>query len=154
MKDKQEMIWGNYTWLLFHTIAEKIKNEYFQEEKENLIKYIKKLCSVLPCPDCSNHATYLLNHYDYKCIKNKDDFKRFIFDFHNIVNSRKNYQLEDMPILEKYESAILYKIIYIWNLHFTTTGVNTRLLTDTMRRNSIKKQFLNYMNTNKFKFDD
>ena len=29
MKDKQEMIWGNYTWLLFHTIAEKIKNEYF-----------------------------------------------------------------------------------------------------------------------------
>ena len=59
-----------------------------------------------------------------------------------------------MPILEKYESAILYKIIYVWNLHFTTTGVNTRLLTDTMRRNSIKKQFLNYMNTNKFKFDD
>ncbi len=50
-------LWGNSTWLLFHTISEKIKDDYFLKEKNNILNYITNICYNLPCPDCSVHAT-------------------------------------------------------------------------------------------------
>tara|TARA_B110000967_G_C18886981_1_gene564648 strand:- start:1484 stop:1945 length:462 start_codon:yes stop_codon:yes gene_type:complete len=152
--EKKNMIWGKYTWMLFHTLAEKIKEEEFENEKETLISFIKRLCGVLPCSDCAMHATYTLNHYKYHFIKTKDDFKKFLFEFHNLVNKRKEYQNQTISILEQYEKAILYKIVHVWNTTFVVSGMNSRLLTDSMHRNKIKKEFLKYMQFNKHKFNN
>jgi len=153
MKKDNNMEWGYYTWLLFHTLAEKIKDHEFMNEKDNLIYYIRNICSVLPCPDCSNHAIHMLKHYNYNYIYDKESFKKFIFEFHNIVNKRKQYKIEDYSILKMYEKAILYKILYAWDHYFTVKGVNNRMITENMNRNRVKKKFIKYMNDNKHKFN-
>ncbi len=153
MKKDNNMEWGYYTWLLFHTLAEKIKEEEFDKEKNNLIFFVKGISSVLPCPDCSNHANHLLKYYNYKYINNKEDFKKFIFEFHNIVNQRKKIKTENISILDTYKNAILYKIVYAWDFYFNVKGVNSKLLAENMNRNRVKKNFIKYINDNKHKFN-
>ena len=148
-----DLLWWTYTWILFHTLAEKIKEEEFENEKENLIKYIRNICDVLPCPDCSSHATHLLKYYDYKFIKNKNDFKNFLFEFHNIVNKKRQINQQKTDILKIYEKAIFYKVLYSWKNVFNVNGVNSRMLTENMRRNRVKKDFITYINNNKHKFN-
>ena len=152
--EKNNMIWGKYTWILFHTLAEKIKDEEFENEKDNLISYIRRLCGVLPCSDCTMHATHMLNHYKYNHIKTKNDFKKFLFEFHNLVNNRKEYKNQDIKVLEQYDKAILYRILHVWNRTFIVSGMNSRLLTDSMHRNKVKQDFLNYMQSNLHKFNN
>ena len=45
--------WGPCTWYLFHTLAEKVKEESFPLIKESLISLIIRICSNLPCPECA-----------------------------------------------------------------------------------------------------
>ena len=71
-----------------------------------------------------------------------------------LVNKRKKYNVEDYSILKSYEKAILYKIIPAWNFYFRVKGVNSKLLTDNMNRNRVKKNFIKYMNDNKHKFNN
>jgi hypothetical protein len=77
--------WGNITWYLFHGLAEKIKEENFISNKPLLIKILKNICQNLPCPDCSQHSTSLLNNVNFQQIRSKQEFKIFIFKFHNIT---------------------------------------------------------------------
>ena len=80
--------WGNITWYLFHGLAEKIKENKFLENKNLLIKILKSVCENLPCPECSQHATRMLNDINFENIKSREEFKKFIFKFHNIVNMK------------------------------------------------------------------
>ena len=48
--------WGPCTWFLFHTLAEKIREEHFMKLKPELINIVKNICSNLPCPECKQHA--------------------------------------------------------------------------------------------------
>ena len=52
--------WGPCTWYLFHTLAEKVKDEQFLKLKNGFISIIKRICSNLPCPECAEHAQHKL----------------------------------------------------------------------------------------------
>jgi len=154
MEEKHNKIWGKYTWYLFHTIVEKIKEEYFEEEKNNLIGQIKNISANLPCPDCSEHASKLLNSYkNYHLIKSKENLINFIFEFHSIVNQKLEKEEFKKEDLKQYKETDLRKIVVLWNSSFKTVGMNTRMLTDTMRRNRIKNQFMQYIQNNIKKFE-
>lgn len=154
MEEKHNKIWGKYTWYLFHTMVEKIKEEYFEEEKNNLIGQIKNISANLPCPDCSEHASKLLNSYkNYHLIKSKENLINFIFEFHSIVNQKLEKEEFKKEDLKQYKETDLRKIVVLWNSSFKTVGVNTRMLTDTMRRNRIKNQFMQYIQNNIKKFE-
>ena len=58
MKKKE---WGNAVWLLFHTLAEKIKPEY-KGELIILVSHISSICNNLPCPDCQQAFNHHLNN--------------------------------------------------------------------------------------------
>ena len=45
--------WGPPVWRFFHTLAEKMNEDKFQELGPQLFNLIRKICRVLPCPDCS-----------------------------------------------------------------------------------------------------
>ena len=154
MEEKQNKIWGKYTWYLFHTLVEKIKEENFVEEKNNLITQIKNISANLPCPDCSAHASKLLNSYkNYHLIESKENLINFIFEFQSIVNQKLEKEEFKKDDLKQYKETDLRKIVVLWNSSFKTVGVNTRMLTDTMRRNRIKTQFMQYIQNNIKKFE-
>jgi hypothetical protein len=104
--------WGPSIWFLFHTLAEKIKEEKFASLKDELLDIIKGICMNLPCPDCSNHATQYIQKLNYVSIKNKDDLKIFLFNFHNHVNIRKGIKIFSLDELKsKYPNSNTINII-------------------------------------------
>ena len=61
--------WGPPTWTLFHTIAEKMNEEAFPVLMPQFIFFLKRICSVLPCPECSQHATQFWKNINVAGIK-------------------------------------------------------------------------------------
>ena len=121
-------IWGPTTWYFFHTLAEKIKEEHFNDEKENIKKIIKAFCLNLPCPDCVTHATLVMNSSQFKNIQTKEQLKLFLFNFHNHVNNRlRNPPFKYEDLAPKYRLAkldlIIKKIIYIYTQNTQITAL-------------------------------
>lgn len=131
-------IWGNNIWYLFHTLAHKIKEDKFILHKNNLIFIIKNICNTLPCPECSKDATIMINKVNFDNIKNKEDFKLLIFNFHNAINKKLNkpeFKLEDLN--NKYEKAninALYNNFYI--IYNTNTNI-PQLMNSSFHRHQI-----------------
>ena len=44
--------WGTPTWIFLHTFAEKINESFYLNNKLKVMKMIKTICSILPCPAC------------------------------------------------------------------------------------------------------
>lgn len=84
-------VWGPCVWYLFHTLAYKAVPGNFAEIKADLIQFIQRICSNLPCPECTQHATeYMTKHARVLAqITTKDQLHYFLVDFHNVVNARK-----------------------------------------------------------------
>jgi hypothetical protein len=89
----KKMSWGEPTWILFHVLAEKIKDEEFSQIRPELLEVIYTICSNLPCPDCANHASMYLNDIRYKNIQTKEQLKTMLFQFHNTVNKKKDFAI-------------------------------------------------------------
>ena len=53
-------VWGPPTWILFHTLIEKLSDEGYSKIGLALFGYIRRICNNLPCPDCAQHATSFL----------------------------------------------------------------------------------------------
>ena len=84
--------WGTITWFLFHTLAEKIKPESFENKKNELLKIIFLICNNLPCPECQDHAKETMKSMKINMIKNKEDFQKMLWTFHNMVNKRRRVE--------------------------------------------------------------
>jgi hypothetical protein len=109
--------WGNNIWYLFHSIAHKIREDKFEFHKKNIFFIIKTICNTLPCPDCSKDATLMLNKIDFNTIKNKNDLKMFLFNFHNAINIKlKKPQFSYDSLDNKYQNInfdALHNNLYI-----------------------------------------
>ena len=100
---KKSMKWGEPTWFMFHTLAEKIKPEYFLVIRQELLHVIHSVCSNLPCPDCARHAKQYMNGVNFNAIRTKDDLRILLHRFHNEVNQKKGFPLFPFEQLsEKY----------------------------------------------------
>jgi hypothetical protein len=114
--------WGNNIWYLFHSLAHKIREDKFESQKNNIIFIIKTICNTLPCPDCSKDATIMLSKIDYNNIRNKNDFKMFLFNFHNAINAKLNKpQFSYESLDSKYQNvninALYYNLAIIYNIN-------------------------------------
>ena len=109
MSQKQ---WGNVTWILFHSLAEKINENRFSNVKNIFIDFIKDTCKNLPCPICSEHAVRALREVNFQLINSKADMIEFLRQFHNIVNIRiDNPIMSKEFVIETYKLAQLHIII-------------------------------------------
>ena len=136
--------WGTITWIFFHTLAEKIKDEHFENNKEFFINIIINTCNHLPCPDCSQHATKVLSEAYLNNIKTKKHFVEFLRQFHNIVNiklNKKELMREEMQNL--YENNNLSLVLF--NLIQTYKSIKTseRLMMYNFYRNKFLSQLYN-----------
>lgn len=153
-KPSKKMEWGEPTWFLFHTLAEKVKEEDFPLIRVELLNIIYSICCILPCPLCSSHAKTHLNGSNFNNIRTKQQLKDFLFLFHNTVNQKKNYLLFEYDNLnEKYSKAITNMIIQNFILRFKSKNNNNLMIADDFHRKRTLKEFELWLNNNIDKFN-
>ena len=141
-------LWGNNMWYLFHTIAHKIKESEFAAEKSKIIDILKSICKNLPCPDCSADATTLLNKVDFSSIKSKEDFKLFLFKFHNHVNhklKKPEFLLEELD--KKYEKANIHALYRNFHVIFSANSKVPQMMMHSFQRQSSEKSIMENLNS-------
>jgi hypothetical protein len=150
---KKPMQWGEPTWFLFHTLAEKVREDIFPQVRMDLLNVIYTICNNLPCPDCANHATEYMNKVNFNTIQTKQQLKDLLFHFHNEVNKRKGYPLFPRSELdEKYSKAVTMKIIQNFMLHFEDKHTSIRMIARDMYRKRVAVELKNWFNKNIYYF--
>lgn len=138
--EKKRMIWGPAIWFLFHTLAEKVKEESFPYIRVELLNNIYSICINLPCPICSTHAKEYMEKTNFNAIRCKESLKNMLFNFHNTVNLRKNVPLFPIEELdEKYSKAVTVNIIHNFMHHFSDRYRSPKLIADDLMRSRITK---------------
>ena len=151
---KKPMKWGEPTWFLLHTLAQKIKSDKFMIIRNDLLDAIYSICTNLPCPDCATHAKTYLDSINFKLIKSKDDLKRVLFDFHNFVNNRKGYPIFAFEELNnKYVKAVTINIIHNFIFYFEDRHPSPRMISNDMYRKRISNNLKIWFDKNIQYFD-
>jgi hypothetical protein len=146
--------WGPATWTLFHTLAEKIQDKHFNEAKSDLLTFIKRICSNLPCPDCAAHATQYTSKLTPNHFTSKEQFKLFLFHFHNSVNIRtgkRPFMLEELNA--KYSRANTFVVVPYFIKVYSYRNTNVRLLINSFHKDILIKDFIKWIRENSHKFD-
>jgi hypothetical protein len=129
-------------------LAEKINDEHFHSIFPSLFGFIRRICSILPCPECSQHATSFLSKVNPAGVRNKNDFRNIMCIFHNVVNKRKQKQVFDGTKLTERYGGI--GTIFAYNSFvsaFQTKG-NMKLLADTFQRTLVLADFKKWFLSN------
>ena len=114
-----------------------------------ILQIIKNICSILPCPDCRLHATHIINNYKFfHLIRKKEDLKNFVFEFHNLVNSRTGKSIQNKLILEQYKKYDFRKATADWYNHFTVNTYDVKLIWEKKERNKVRSEILRILNNN------
>ncbi len=135
VEPKKKMLWGSAIWFLFHTMAEKIKDDLFSSLRVDLLNNIYSICVNLPCPICSTHAKEYLDKINFNVIQTKQDLKLMLFHFHNNVNKMKSYPiflLEELD--EKYSKANTMNIIHNFMYYFKDKNRSPKLIANDLQR--------------------
>jgi hypothetical protein len=151
---KKEMLWGAPTWFLLHTIAEKVKDESFMAIRSKLFEIIYTICTNLPCPKCSAHATEYMKSINFNSITSKRDLQLMLFKFHNEVNGRKGLPIFDLSELNaKYSAANTVNIIHNFFFFFRDNSKNVNMISLNMYRERIIKDLQTWFQFNISNFD-
>lgn len=146
-------VWGPATWTLFHTLAEKVNDEHFDEIKTDLFLFIKRICFNLPCPDCAAHATQTISKVSPSSFENKQQLKTFLFNFHNSVNARTGkhaFSFEELN--SKYARANTFVVVPYFIKVYSYRNTNVRLLINSFHKDILIKDFIKWMRENASKF--
>lgn len=150
MKKKE---WGNSVWLLFHTLAEKIKEENISE-LPTLVSHITQICNNLPCPDCQQHASTVMSRVNKASITaSKDALINFLWQFHNDVNKRTKTGFYTKESLAIYSTANTYNVIKNFIKIMSATANNEKTMLFGFHRGLYMKQFIDYVNSNINKYN-
>jgi len=148
-KPENKMTWGEPIWFLFHTLAQKVKEDSFPLIKDDLLNNIYSICSYLPCPACANHAIEYLNKINFNTIRTKDDLISMLYLFHNEVNKRKNVALFDFSYLKKkYSSAITINILKNFMQTFEKRSKSNRMISTEFHKKNYIIQLKQWLNIN------
>lgn len=147
-------IWGPSTWTLFHTLAEKIKDDHFNDIKSELLNYVKRICANLPCPDCAAHAIQIISKLTPDQLASKQNFKVFLMQFHNSVNARTGKRLFTIEELNaKYSRANTFVVVPHFIRVYSYRNTNVRLLVNSFQKDMLIKDFIKWIRENSHRFD-
>lgn len=150
----KKMKWGEPTWLLFHTLAHKVRDEAFHIVRNELLDILYTICVNLPCPECAGHATAYMNGINYKTIQSKEQLKDMLFVFHNAVNQRKKVALFNRLDLDtKYNAANLVPIIQNFMNHFRDKHASIHMIANDMHRGRLATSITAWFQQNLRYFD-
>ena len=152
--DAAVMTWGAPTWYFLHTLAEKIHENEFANIRSELLNIIYMIISNLPCPLCSEHGKTFLKSINFDNIRGKDDLKKMLFDFHNLVNTRKHFALFSYDELNsKYSIAITTNVFQNFMYYFSKKSGNIRLISEDLHRQAMLKIVKEFLHSKIIYFD-
>jgi hypothetical protein len=140
-------VWGPPIWMLFHMLAEKINDDYYNILYRQLFNNIVNVCKYLPCPECSNHASHFLAKVKVNELKDKTAFKNMLYIFHNHVNVRKRKSLYNYADMDKYKYVKIIPVLNRFIAVYNTKG-NMQQLNQSFQRQFIIKHFKTWIMTN------
>lgn len=140
-------VWGPAVWTLFHTLAEKLNPNAYNQVIHSLFGMIVQICKVLPCPDCSKDASIFLAKIKLSDYKTKDEFKNMLYLFHNYVNAKKRKPLYNYTNMNVYKNMHLGIVINNFIAKYNTKG-NMKLLTESFQRGFVIKNFISWFKYN------
>ena len=146
-------LWGPIIWTFFHTLSFKIKEEYFNEQKKELINIFKLIITNLPCPFCSRDAQILFNQCNLIYIVDKDSFIDFIYNFHNKVNLKLRKNIYKKQLLEKYKNLNFNEVIMELINLYTKKSSNIRLMMLSKNNKTIVEKLNKYFMENQKYFN-
>jgi len=150
MKKKE---WGNAVWLLFHTLAAKLKEEYISEIPI-LVSHIASICNNLPCPDCQKHASTVMKNVNKLHISSsKENLIHFLWEFHNHVNKKTKGEFYSKEKLSVYETAITRNVISNFITIMNSTSNNEKTMMYGFHRALYITKFTNYIKGNIYKYN-
>lgn len=151
-----KMKWGAPTWYILHTMAEKLRDDYFLQFRDDILDVVFTICTNLPCPECSDHAkNYLNNTVFYKNIRSRAELKEMLYNFHNYVNSRKKYQIFSHDELDKkYALANTKNIIENFMYFYQDRSKSVKLLATELYRARIIAQLKTWFQNNIYYFNE
>jgi len=145
----KKMTWGEPTWLLFHTISVKIKDAEFPDRRQELLAILYNICCNLPCPDCANHAKEYLSNIRFNQIQTKHQLKTVFFQFHNMVNKKKEYPIFEWNDVDtKYSKANLIPIVNNFIRFYTNNTGTVRMISDDFHRKKIVENLKQWLSKN------
>ena len=143
----KKMKWGEPTWILFHTLAEKVNENTFSQIRVELLNTIYSICANLPCPDCAEHATTYLNGINFRTIQTKEQLKYILYTFHNTVNAKKGVELFPIAQLDKYSQMNLINVIYTFIPYLQDKSNSIRMIANDFHRTRMVSQLKIWFNT-------
>lgn len=150
MKKKE---WGNAIWLLFHTLAVKLKPEY-KEDLHTLVLHITSICNNLPCPDCQQHANKVMNQVNKASISvSNEALIDFLWNFHNDVNRRTKAAYFPKEGLEVYKTANTINVVKNFIKIMSAVSNNEKTMLFGFHRALYMKQFTSYIQQNIHKYN-
>jgi len=151
-KPSTRSFWGSATWFFFHTIASRINANYYMNNCEYVWNFIKLVCFHLPCPHCKLHATNYVKNTPLTKVNTREKLEKYLFDFHNTVNSRTHKSIEGMSILQKYKQANVKKIFDLFEQRYFFSYIGRRHFDD-WKKNEVKAEYYKFYNNVRTKFD-
>jgi hypothetical protein len=141
-------VWGPPIWIFFHSLAEKLKDESFSEIGSQIFYFIRRICSSLPCPECTQHAVFFLSKINFSLIKSKEAFKLMLCLFHNIVNQRKKLPLfPPQKLTETYSRVNILEAFNGFVRVYHTKG-NMKMLADALPRKMVIMDLRKWLGAN------
>tara|TARA_B100002019_G_C21238731_1_gene584251 strand:- start:271 stop:843 length:573 start_codon:yes stop_codon:yes gene_type:complete len=130
--------WGTPTWILFHSLAEKVNERKYANHYMTMWNFIKEVCAALPCPFCRTHAINYTNSVPITNINTKEKLITTLFNFHNDVNLRTGKSLVSRSVLTKYKSSNLKNILKLFNERFFVSYIGRRQFDDWIKNKTRK----------------
>ena len=150
MKKKE---WANAVWLLFHTLAEKLKPEH-SAEVAVLFNHIASICNNLPCPDCQAHATESIQRANRQvACASREALIHFLWQFHNAVNVRIKLPVFPKTSLDMYTRANTVNVVQHFITIMSGASNNSRTMMNSFHRQLYMKNFIDYVQKNISKFN-
>lgn len=150
MSSTQKILWGPTTWTFFHVLAEKINEDFFLNNKNEVLQIIVTISNNLPCPLCSEHARSITSKKNLRIIKNKQDLIRFLNYFHNNVNMRNGKQLFHMKDMDRYKNInfqiAIHNFLTFYTKSYNISSFRLSLDSSQTNRKRIAKNVTTWLN--------
>ena len=144
---------ANAVWLLFHTLAEKLRPEFCPGELTVLFDVFFDICNNLPCPECQGHAVNTMRSANKGlATASRDNLIKFMWEFHNSVNRRLKLPEYPFEQMSRYKLSNTPMVVKNFFMIMSRTSGGEKLMTNTFHRKRYLQKFQEYVRGNSHKY--